>query len=73
MHTEFLVENAECKRPLGRSGCRWERIVLKWMRRKLNVEGFDCIKLAQDMDRWRALMFSAHSKKIDWTKNKSLL
>jgi hypothetical protein len=73
MHTEFLVEKIEGKRRLGRSGSRWERSI-EMDHEEIKYEDFDCIKLAQDMDRWRAVMLSAHSKEfIDWTKKNSLL
>jgi hypothetical protein len=32
------------------------RIILRWMFRKWDVEGVDWIELAQDRDRWRALV-----------------
>ena len=32
------------------------RIILRWILRKLNVGGMDWIELAQDRDRWRALV-----------------
>ena len=34
-----------------------DRIILRWIFRKC-VGGMDCIVLAQDMDRWRALLNS---------------
>jgi hypothetical protein len=33
-----------------------ERIILRWIFRKWNVGDMDWIELAQDTDRWRALM-----------------
>ena len=32
------------------------RIILRWIFTKLDVEGMDWIELAQDKDRWRALV-----------------
>jgi hypothetical protein len=32
------------------------RITLRWIFREWNVEGIDWIELAQDRDRWRALV-----------------
>jgi hypothetical protein len=51
----ILVGNSGGRRPLGRPRCRWEY--------NIKVEGqavgcgvMDWIELAQDMDRWRALV-----------------
>jgi hypothetical protein len=40
---------------LGDPGVAW-KIILKWIFREWNVEFMDWIELAQDRDRWRALM-----------------
>jgi hypothetical protein len=50
-----LVGKSEEKRPLGRPRCRWEDNI------KMDVQGVGCggkdwMKLAQDRDRWRALV-----------------
>jgi len=50
-----LVGKCEGKRPLGRPRCRWEGNI------KINLQqvgsgGMDLIDLAQDRDRWRALV-----------------
>ena len=50
-----LVGKPEGKRPLGRPRCRWEDNI------KMNIQevgcgGMDWIELAQDRNRWRALV-----------------
>jgi hypothetical protein len=50
-----LVGKPEGKRPLGRPGRRWE----DWIRMDLGeigLVGVDWIRLAQDRDRWRAVV-----------------
>jgi len=44
----FLVGKPEGKRPLGRPWCRWEDNI------KTGLQ--DWIELAQDRDRWRAVV-----------------
>jgi hypothetical protein len=46
-----LVGNPEGKRPLGNPRHRWKKNI-----DEVVCEGMDCIDLAQDMDRWRALV-----------------
>jgi hypothetical protein len=51
----ILVGRPEGRRPLGRPRCRWEDKI------KMDLGGnrvwdVDCIHLAQDRDRWRALV-----------------
>jgi len=53
-HTGFWWGNLRKMRPLGRTRHRWEDNI-KWIFRKW-VGGMDWIKLAQDMDRWQALV-----------------
>ena len=45
----------EGKRPLGRPKCRWEDNI-KMDLQKVGCEGIDWIDLAQDRNRWRALV-----------------
>ena len=45
----------EGKRPLGRRGIDG-KIVLRWIFSKWDVGGMNWIELAQDRDRWRALV-----------------
>jgi hypothetical protein len=50
-----LVGKREGKRPLGRSTRRWENTI-KMDLKEIGREGVNWIDLAQDRDRWRALM-----------------
>ena len=52
---KVLVGKPERKRPLGRPRCKWEDNI----KMDLQEEGRGCgdwMKLAQDRDRWRALV-----------------
>jgi hypothetical protein len=49
------VGKAEGKRPLGRSRRRWEDNI-KTDHQEVGCGGMDWVELAQDRDRWRALM-----------------
>jgi len=50
-----LVRKPEGKRPLGRFRCRWENYITMDIR-EMGCGGMDWIDLAQDRDRWRALV-----------------
>jgi hypothetical protein len=51
----ILVGKPEGKRPLGRPRRRWvDNIKMDF--REVGWDGMDWIDLAQDMDRWRALV-----------------
>ena len=50
-----LVGKPEEKRPLGRPRCRWEDNIKRDLQ-ELRCGGMDWIELAQDRDRWRALV-----------------
>ena len=49
------MENPEGKRPLGRPRRRWEDNI-KMDLQEVGCGGVDWIELAQDRDRWRALV-----------------
>jgi hypothetical protein len=51
---KIWIGKSEGKRPLGRPRCRWEESI-KVDLREIGWEGVNCIHLAQDRDRWRAL------------------
>jgi hypothetical protein len=50
-----LVGKPEGKRPLGRPRCRWVDNI-KMDLRETRWDGLDWVDLAQDRDRWRALV-----------------
>ena len=50
-----LVEKPEGKRPLGRPRCRWENNIMIDIQ-EVGFGVMDWIELAQDRDRWRALV-----------------
>jgi len=50
-----LVGKPEVKRPLGRPRHRWEDNI-KLDLQEVGCRGMDCFELAQDRDRWRALV-----------------
>ena len=50
-----LVGKPEGKKPLGRPRRRWENNIKKDLQ-EVGCGGMDWIELAQDRDRWRALM-----------------
>jgi len=50
-----LVGKPEGKRPLGRRRRRWEDNIKMYLC-PLGCEGLDWIELAQDKDRWRAVV-----------------
>jgi hypothetical protein len=49
------VWNPDRKRPLGKQRHRWENKI-KMALQEVGCGGMDWIKLAQDRDRWRALV-----------------
>jgi hypothetical protein len=60
---KVLVEKPEGKRPLGRPRRRWE----DWVRMDLRETGLgnvDCIRLAQNRDRWRAVVSAVMNLRV---------
>jgi hypothetical protein len=53
---KVLVGKPEGKRPLGRPRRRWEDGIRMDLKEKIGLEGVDWIQLAQDRDRWRAVV-----------------
>ena len=51
----ILVGNLEGRRPLGRPRGRWEGYIKMYLQ-DVECGGMDRIELAQDSDRWRALV-----------------
>jgi hypothetical protein len=50
-----LVDKPEGKRPLGRPRCRWEDNTMMDLQ-EVECEGMDWVGLAQDTDRWQAIL-----------------
>ena len=59
VYTEFFVGKFEGKRPSERPGRRWEDNI-KMDLQEVGWEGTERIDLAQDRDRWRALVNAVH-------------
>jgi hypothetical protein len=53
----------EGRRPLGRPRCRWEDNI-KMDLREVGWGGMDWINLAQDKDRWRALVYTVMNLRV---------
>jgi hypothetical protein len=58
-----LVGKPEGKRPLGRPRHRWEDNI-KMDLREVGWGGMDWINLAQDRDRWRALVYTVINLRV---------
>jgi hypothetical protein len=54
---KVLVGKPEGKRPLGRTRCRWQNGIRMDLR-EFGLGVVDWIRLAQDMDRWQAVVNS---------------
>jgi len=60
-----LVGKPEGKRPLGRLKCRWEDNI-KMDLQEVECGGMDRIELAQNRDRWRALVNAVMNFRIPY-------
>jgi len=60
---EVLVWKPQEKRPLGRPRRRWEDNI-KMDLQEMECGGKDWIELAQDRDRWRALVNAAMNLRV---------
>jgi hypothetical protein len=58
----ILVGRPEGRRPLGRPRCRWEDNI-KWIFKKWDG-GMEWIDMAQDRDRWRAVVNAVMSLRV---------
>jgi hypothetical protein len=59
------VGKPEAKRPLGRPRLRWEDGIRMDLREiGLGGGGVDCIRLAQDRDRWRAVVSAVMNVRV---------
>jgi hypothetical protein len=59
----LLVGKTEGKRPLGRPRCRWV-VILGWILERWDWGDVDWIDLAQDRNRWRALLNSVLNLRV---------
>jgi hypothetical protein len=60
---KVLVGKSEGKRPLGRPRRRWEDGIRMDLR-KIGLWGVDWIRLAQDSDRWRAVVSAVMNLRV---------
>jgi hypothetical protein len=60
---KVLVGKPEGKRPLGRPRCRWEDGIRMDLR-EIGLAGVDWIRLAQDRDRWQAVVSAVMNLRV---------
>ena len=60
---KVLVGKHEGKRPLGRPRCRWDDNI-KMDLQEVGCGGMDWIDLAQDRERWRALVSTERNLRV---------
>jgi hypothetical protein len=60
---KILVGKSEGKRPLRRSRRRWKDGIRMELR-EIGLEGVDWIRLAQDRDRWRAVVSAVMNLRV---------
>jgi len=58
-----LVGKPEGKRSLGRPRCRWKNNIKMYLQ-EMRCGGMDWIDLAQDGDRWRALVIATMNLRV---------
>ena len=62
-HIHGLVGKSKGNLPPGRPRCRWEDNI-KMDLQEVGCEGMDWIELAQDRDRWRALVNAVKNLRV---------
>jgi hypothetical protein len=60
---KVLVGKPEGKRPRGRPRRRWE-YGIRTDHREIGLEGVDWIRLAEDRDRWRAIVSAVMNLRV---------
>jgi hypothetical protein len=60
---KVLVGKPKGKRPLGRPRRRWEDGIIMDLR-EIDLEGADWIRLAEDRDRWRAVVSAVMNLRV---------
>jgi hypothetical protein len=72
----ILVGKPEGKRPLERPRRRWKDVI-KMDLGEIGLGGVDCIRLAQDRDRWRAVVSAVMNLRVlasrSWLEARELI